>query len=94
MIQPHIVHQFKSPVWRFEIDCVKDIIVAEIRDASDKKVQFASIDLEDGHVYSDNFQAEERWLTGIEAAHDGILLVHNYHSEAGPAHKGWIAIDE
>ncbi|MBS1532029.1 MAG: DUF4905 domain-containing protein [Bacteroidetes bacterium] len=94
MMQPHIVHQFNSPAWRLEIDSVKDIIVVEIRDVSDKKVQFASIGLDDGHIYFNNLQAEERWLTGIEAAYDGLLLLHNYQSETGPAHKGLIAVDE
>jgi hypothetical protein len=94
MIQPHIVHQFESPVWRFEIDSLKDVMVAEIRDASDKKVYFASIDLENGDTYFDNLQTEERWLAGIEAAYDSVLLLHNYQSEASPVHKGLIALDE
>jgi hypothetical protein len=94
MAQTHIDHQFSSPVWRMEIDSLKDILATEIRDVSDKKVHFASIDLENGQVYFDNFQTEERWLTGIESAYDGVLLIHNYQSEAGPAHKGLMALDE
>ncbi len=94
MPQPYISHQFNSAVWRLEIDSLKDIIVAEIRDSSDKQVCFASINLESCKVYFDNFQTEERWLTGIEAAYDGVLLIHNYQNESGPTHKGLIAIDE
>jgi hypothetical protein len=93
-MRPHITHQFSSPAWRLEIDALKDIIVAEIRNASDKQVHFTSVSLENGEVYFDNFQTEERWLTGIEAAYDGVLLLHNYQSEASPAHKGLIALDE
>ena len=94
MLQPHINYQFDSSVWRLEIDSLKDIIVAEIRDASDKKVHFASIDIGDGQICFDNLQTEVRWLTGIEAAYNGVLLLHNYQSENGPMHKGLTAIDE
>lgn len=94
MLQPFINHQFKNPVWRLEIDHLTDIITAEIRDQSDKRAYFSSIDLKNGKVYFDDLQTEERWLTGMETAYDGVLLLHNYQSEAGPAHKGLIAIDE
>src|SRR6185312_8334093 len=30
---------------------------------------------------------------GVEAAFDGVLLLHNYQSEAGPLHKGLVAVD-
>jgi hypothetical protein len=93
MLQPHINHQFKSTVWRLEIDAVSNIIFAEIREPADKRVSFTSVSLETGKIFFDDLQTEERWLTGIEAGHDGILLLHNYQSEAGPAHKGLIAID-
>ena len=94
MPQSHISHQFSSPIWRLEIDNLKDVIVAETRDAAEKQVHFAAIDLKTGNVYFDNFQTEERWLTGIEAAYDGVLLIHNYQNESGPAHKGLIAVNE
>lgn len=93
MLQPYINHKFKSPVWRLEIDVLSETIYAEIREASDKKVYFAAINLESGKVFFDGLDTEERWLTGIEAAFNGILLLHNYESEAGPTHKGLIAID-
>ena len=35
----------------------------------------------------------DRVAAGIETAQNGILLLHNYQSESGPAHKGLIAID-
>ena len=93
MLQPHISYQFKAPVWRMEIGPVSGLIFAEVRDQTSKQVLFASISMQSGEVYFDNLQTEERWLTGIEAAYDGILLLHNYQSESGPAHKGLIAID-
>ena len=93
MLQPHINHQFKSTVWRLEIDVISNVIFAEIRDPGNKNVCFAGLSLETGKVFFDDLQTEERWLTGIETAFNGVLLLHNYHSEASPAHKGLIAID-
>lgn len=93
MLQLHIDHEFKYPVWRLETDTASNIIYAEIREPADKRVSFASISLETGKVFFADLQTEERWLTGIETAFDGVLLLHNYQSEAAPAHKGLIAID-
>ena len=93
MLQPNITHQFKSTVWRLEIDPNRDIIFAEIRDSADKKVRFAALSLKTGRVLFDDLETEERWLTGIETAYDGVLLLHNYQSETGPVHKGLVAID-
>jgi len=90
---PYINYQFKSTVWRLEIDPISDILFAEIRDSGDKRVSFSAINLETGEVYFDDLQTEERWLTGIETAYEGVLLLHNYQSENSPAHKGLIAID-
>jgi len=92
-LQPHINYQFKSTVWRLEVDPITDTLFAEIRDNSDKRVSFSAINLENGEIYFDDLQTEERWLTGIETAYDGTLLLHNYQSESSPAHKGLIAID-
>jgi len=90
---PFIHHQFSSPVWRLEIDSLTDTIFVETREPADKKVYFTSVSLKTGEIYFENLQTEERWLTGIETAYDGILLLHNYQSETGPVHKGLIALD-
>jgi hypothetical protein len=92
-LQPHINYQFASAVWRLEIDALTNTLFAEVRDSGNKRVSFSAIDIGTGEVYFDDLQTEERWLTGIEAAHNGVLLLHNYQSESGPAHKGLIAID-
>ncbi len=93
MLQSHISYQFKSAVWRLEIDAHSQTLFTEIRDQDDKRVFFSSVNLESGKVNFDGLQTEERWLTGIEAAYKGVLLLHNYQSESGPAHKGLIAFD-
>jgi hypothetical protein len=93
MLQPQISYRFKSPVWRLEIDATSETIFAEVRDQADKKVYFAAISLGNGKLIFDDLQTEERWLTGIETAYNGVLLLHNYQSEAGPVHKGLTAIN-
>ena len=40
MLQPYISYQFKSTVWRLEIDAHSQTLFAEIRDQDDKKVFF------------------------------------------------------
>ena len=46
MLQPHINYQFKSLVWRLEIDPLGEIVFAELRDSGDKKV-YLKEDLEE-----------------------------------------------
>lgn len=92
-LSPHISEQFAGTIWRMEIDPVSKTVFVEIRDQEQKKVHFGSVDLATGYVNFRKLEAPERWLTGIEAAYDGVLLLHYYQSEAGPAHKGLLAVD-
>ena len=92
-ILPHISELFTGTVWRIEIDELTGTLFVEIRDSGEKKVSFASIDLLSGKTWFKDLVMPERWLTGIEAAYGGVLLLHNYQSEKSPAHKGIIAID-
>jgi hypothetical protein len=93
MLQPYINYQFTSTVWRLEIDGPTGTVFVEIRNQADKQVHFAAISLENGELLFDHLQTEERWLTGIETAYNGVLLLHNYQSESGPTHKGLTAVD-
>jgi hypothetical protein len=90
---PHINEPFAGTIWRMEIDGLSETIFVEIRDNENKKVSFGSIDLRSGKVYFKDLETPERWLTGIEAAYNGVLLIHYYQSETGPVHKGLLAID-
>jgi hypothetical protein len=92
-LQPFISEQFTGTIWRMEIDELSETLFVEIRNNEDKQVSFAAISLVNGEVYFKDITTPERWLTGIEAAYDGVLLLHNYQSEAGPTHRGVIAID-
>ncbi|TSJ37199.1 DUF4905 domain-containing protein [Mucilaginibacter corticis] len=92
MLLPFINEQFGGAIWRMEIDSLTDTVNLEIR-TTDKQVSFASIDLTDRKINFKDYTTPERWLTGMEAAYNGILLLHNYQSENAPVHKGVIAVD-
>jgi len=85
--------QFTGDIWRMEIDELSDTLFLETRDHTDKKVQFGAINLPAGNILFKDLGIPERWLTGIEAAYDDVLLLHFYQTETGPAHKGLMAID-
>jgi hypothetical protein len=85
--------QFTGDIWRMEIDELTGILFLETRDHTEKKVQFSAIDLSTGNILFKDLGIPERWLTGIEAAYDGVLLLHFYQTETGPAHKGLMALD-
>ena len=76
-----------------EIDELSDTLFLEIRNEEERTVSFAAASLSDGNVLFKDITTPEKWLTGIEAAFDGVLLLHFYQSETGPAHKGLMAID-
>lgn len=92
-VQLIISETFNGAIWRMEIDEICDTLFVEVRNSQEKKVSFSALNLANGYVYFKDLQTSERWLTGIEAAYDGVMLLHNYQTEAGPAHKGLEAID-
>ena len=92
-IIPFISEQFSGTIWRLEIDGLNELLLLEIRKAEDKSVSFSSVNLLTGKINFREFTTPERWLTGMEAVYDGVLLLHYYESEAGPAHKGLMAVD-
>jgi hypothetical protein len=92
-LSPHVNHQFAGAIWRMEIDAKNDLLLVELRNNEDRSVYFTSVDLRSGKVYFKDLTTPERWLTGIECAWDGVLLIHYYQSETGPAHKGLLAVN-
>jgi hypothetical protein len=92
MLLPSISKQLNGAIWRLEIDSLSDTIFLEIR-TTDKQVSFTSISLLSGKTKLNQYTTPERWLTGIEAAYNDILLLHSYQSETAPTHKGITAVD-
>ncbi|WP_377139882.1 DUF4905 domain-containing protein [Mucilaginibacter lutimaris] len=93
MLQPFISQAFNGTVWRLQIDEVTETLGIEIRNEADKQTSFATLNLSTGKVNFTNFALPERWLTGVEAVYNGIILLHYYKHESGPEHKAIIAID-
>ena len=90
---PLISEQFNGVIWRMEIDELSDTLFVEIRNEEERTVSFAAVSLSGGDVLFKDILTPEKWLAGIEAAYDGVLLLHFYQSETGPAHKGLMAIE-
>ncbi|MEO6151261.1 MAG: DUF4905 domain-containing protein [Mucilaginibacter sp.] len=91
--QPYITIPFNGEIWRLEIDEATATLLLEVRSESEKLVCFASVDLQSGKLNFSDYTTPERWLTGMETAHNGVLLLHHYLSEKGPVHKGIVAVD-
>ena len=91
--QPFINQQFSWPIWRMEIDDISNNLLVELRNTQEKQTAFGSVNLLTGKANFTNVNTPERWLTGMEAAYDGVLLLHHYESATGPVHKGLVAID-
>src|SRR5471030_2358796 len=93
MLSPFISEEFNGAIWRMEIDSLSETVFVEIRNSTEKIVSFGSVNLLTGKVNFKDLTTPERWLTGIEADWNGVLLLHNYQSENSPVHKGVIAVD-
>jgi hypothetical protein len=92
-IQTLINEKFNGEIWRMEIDDRNELLFLEVRNSDDRRVSFASFSLQTGQFYFKDFTRPEHWLTGMEAAYDEVLLLHQYQSDTSPVHKGVIAID-
>lgn len=92
MLLPFINEQLTGVIWRMEIDSLSDTLFLETR-TMDKQVFFTSIGLTSGQTNFNNYTTPDRWLTGIEAAYNNVLLLHNYQSENTPVHKGVTAVN-
>ncbi len=90
---PSISKAFDGQIWRIEIDEETDTIYLEVRRTEDKVVSFAAINQNTGNVLFENLSVPERWLTGIETAFNGVLLLHGYQSQNSPLHRGITAVN-
>jgi hypothetical protein len=92
-VLPFIDEQLKGLIWRIEIDTLSNTLFLEVRNTEDREVSFSSFDLITGKVNFKELTLSEKWLTGIEAAHDGVLLLHHYQSATSPVHKAIVAVN-
>ena len=84
---------FGGEIWRLEIDELTQTLALEIRNQADKQVSFASVNLAGGQINFKDYTPPERWFTGIETAHNGVLLLHNYLNQTTPVHNGLTAVN-
>jgi hypothetical protein len=92
-VLPFIDEQLNGIIWRIEIDEQSNTIFLEVRNTEDREVSFASFDLTTGKVNFKHLTLPEKWLTGLEAAYDGVLLLHHYQSATSPVHKAIVAVN-
>jgi hypothetical protein len=88
-----IEQSFTAQIWRMLIDDTTGLLFAELRSTEEKQVSFAAISLRNCGATFTQLVVEERWLAGIQAAHNGVLFIHGYQSAQSPVHKGIIAVD-
>ena len=94
VILPFITRQFNGVIWRMEVDELTDTLYVETRNGAEKTVSFSGVNLINGNDLFADLHTPERWLTGIEVAYNGVLLLHGYQSEHTPVHKGLTAVDK
>ena len=94
-MHPTVITQeeFAAPIWRMEIDELAETLFVETRDSQDRSVFFSAVSMRDGGIFFKYIATPERWLTGLEAACNGVLLLHFYEAENSPVHKGLMALN-
>ena len=92
-VLPFIDEQLNGIIWRIEIDELSNTLFLEVRNTEDREASFTSFDLTTGKVNFKQLTLPEKWLTGIEAAYNGILLLHHYQSATSPVHKAIVAVN-
>ncbi|MBL4674633.1 MAG: DUF4905 domain-containing protein [Mucilaginibacter sp.] len=93
LLQPFVSQVFNGHIWRIQIDELSGVLGLEIRNEGEKQTSFAAVNLQTGDVYFDALTLPERWLTGIEAVYNAVMLLHYYKHESSPEHKGIIGIN-
>lgn len=92
ILEPFIAEKFSGSIWKIIIDEASHLLCVEVRDAENRQVSFAAIDLDKGKVNFKDVVLPEKWLTGISGTFKGIIFIHGYQSAQSPAHKGITAI--
>ncbi|MBE9585782.1 DUF4905 domain-containing protein [Mucilaginibacter sp. JRF] len=90
---PILQKTFDGTIWRMDIDEITSTLALEIRNEADRTTSFAAINLPKAHVNFEGYTTHERWLTGMETVHNGVLLLHYFQGENSPVHKGITAIN-
>jgi len=79
-------------VWRL-VPTTIELLVGEERDIEQRRVSFFCLDQARGRPLWQKMTFGDQWWVGIEAVHDGVLLLHGFASPDLPEHRGIIAVD-
>lgn len=84
---------FNGLIWKMSIDRKLNWLALETRSETVNHALFSTINLDTGQTGFFERQTESNWPSGLEAAGNGVVLVHGYEFEGSPAHKGLLALD-
>lgn len=82
----------RGVIWRL-LPTVRGQFVGEERNTPEKSVSFFSIRQDNGKVLWSGVRLIEPWWIGIEAIHDGVVLLHEFAVPDFPDHKKIHALD-
>jgi len=76
----------KKQIWRLLIADANKLLVEE-RDTDKKEVFFSLIEIGNGKVLWNNFQAEEKFWIGVETLYKEVIVMHKFGKPDMPMHK-------
>ncbi len=90
-----------KPAWRYAtggiiwrvVPASADLLIGETRDLAKKQANFFCIHRKTGATQWEQRSFGEQWWIGIEAIHNGTLLLHKFATPDMPEHRAIIAID-
>jgi hypothetical protein len=91
-LKPAWTYTTKGVLWRL-VPAGGLRFVGEERDLQKKDVAFFCLEGKTGKPLWEGQRFGERWWTGIEAVHEGVLLLHAFATPELPEHRGITAVD-
>jgi hypothetical protein len=84
---------FSGHLWNIALDDLHGWLVAEVRDATTRRVRFAAIDRQQNRLLWKDFTPDPSWWWGIAGLNRGVLLLHQYVGSQRPEIKGVMAVE-
>jgi hypothetical protein len=91
-LKPAWTYTTEGVIWRL-VPAGGLRFVGEERDLQKKDVAFFCLEGETGRPLWEGRTFGERWWTGIEAVHEGVMLLHAFATPELPEHRGITAVD-
>lgn len=84
---------FSGHLWNIALDDPNGWLVAEVRDATTRRVHFAAIDLQQNRLLWKDFSPDPSWWWGLAGLSRGVLLLHQYAGSQRPETTGLVAVE-